>query len=399
MPVGSELVQRSGDLKGELADFAHDRRFARSFRRELERRFGGRVVTDQGEFINFLDWFVLQHRLPGGRTVLEEFVAAHPELTEQERAMLLGWRDVVEGLFELQRRDGAALVMVNLVDGLAYRARSNVGPKALSRMPRGSFVLARLVPIGDEWLFSGATSVLPASSRADARRMALELATRHPTLVFRNPDRLGQAWELQREQRRQFIDFFGSDLVVVPGHELAERMRAFGRYLLYEARDAEGRSRAEQARRRYGSMPTTADLGDLPAELAEAATVAMVYDEVEGLNYLANFGLLQETFADPELAADREHREAVLGYLKDPSISPMAFRRLAEPDAERASRVFRRVLRRPGFSWERDGEALLRCYKASWFERPALPSVVPVGPDLVDVDQPARRTRKGRRRA
>jgi hypothetical protein len=84
----------------------------------------------------------------------------------------------------------------------------------------------------------------------------------------------------------------------------------------------------------------------------------------------------------------------VLGYIKEPSISPLPLRRLAEADPARASRVFRQVLRRPGFSWERDGEALLRRYKASWFERPVVPSVVPVGAELAGLGQLVRRPRK-----
>jgi hypothetical protein len=57
------------------------------------------------------------------------------------------------------------------------------------------------------------------------------------------------------------------------------------------------------------------------------------------------------------------------------------------------------VLKRPGFSWERDGEALLRQYKASWFERPVLPSVTPISQALSDHYGPARRpTRGGKRR-
>ena len=83
---------------------------------------------DEEQFINFLDWFVLQHRLPDGQTVVERFVAARPDLSDEERAMLLGWRDAVEGIFEVQRRDGEALLTVNLVDELPYRVRSNMGP-------------------------------------------------------------------------------------------------------------------------------------------------------------------------------------------------------------------------------------------------------------------------------
>ncbi|HEY7068012.1 MAG TPA: hypothetical protein VII06_41555 [Chloroflexota bacterium] len=96
----------------------------------------------------------------------------------------------------------------------------------------------------------------------------------------------------------------------------------------------------------------------------------------------ANFGAVAETFAHPERTAQRRYRQAVLGYLKESSISPLPLRRLAERDPERASRVFQRVLKQPDFSWERDGEALLRRYKASYFERPALPSVTPISEAL-----------------
>jgi hypothetical protein len=354
--------------------------------------------VEEEQFINFLDFFVLQHRLPDGRTVVEHFVAEHPRLLEEERAMLLGWREVVEGIFRVQRRDGDALVAVNLVDELTYRVRSNRGPTALASMRSGMFLVARLVPIGEEWLLSGASTLLPASSRREAYRLAAKLAAKHPALVFRNPDRLEQGRQRQREERRHFIAFFDTDLVVLSGDELAERMAAYWHFRMHEVRDAEGRSAADHIRERYGPAAQLPEF-DLPADLGEADTVAVVYDEIEG-NYLwADFGVLQETFADPALAARRRHREAVLGYLESPTISPLAIRRLAEPDPERASRVFRRVLRRPEFFWERDGEVLLRQYKASWFERPVLPSVTPISQALSDHYGPDRRPSRGGKRS
>jgi len=259
------------------------------------------------------------------------------------------------------------------------------------------FVIARLVPIGQEWLLSGASTIWPAANRGEAYRLAAELAARHPELVFRNPERLAQGRERQREERRHFIAFFGSDLVVLSGDELAGRMEAYWRFRMHEVRDAESRSAADRLRERYGAAAQVPEVG-LPADLSEADTVGVVYDEVEGNYFWANFGLLQETFADSALAARRRHREAVLGYLEEPSISPLALRRLAEPDPERASHVFSRVLKRPGFSWERDGEALLRQYKASWFERPVLPSVTPISQALSDHYGPARRPSKGGKR-
>lgn len=377
MPASTELIERSGDLKGELLEYAIGRRFARAYRQAQERRFGRAPVVEEAELINFLDWFALQERLPGGGTVVEHFVTDHPELTEEERALLLGWRDVVEGIFEVQRRDGEALVVVNLVDELTYRVRSNMGPAIFRQMPRRSFIATRLVPIADEWLLSGMTSVLPAASRAEVYRSTGEFAAQHPELVFRNPEKLALARQLQQEEHRNFIAFFGADLVVLPGHEVAERMRAYGHFRNYQVLDEQGKSAADRSLEAYGVAPPELDF-PAPAEFSEAETIGLLSDEVEGHAFLINFAVFEETFANPALAANREHRQAVLGYLHEPSVSPLPFRRLAERDPEQASQVFRRVLKEPGFSWERDGEMLLRRHKASFFARPMLPSITPV---------------------
>lgn len=397
MPGNTDLVERSGDLKVELVSFALRPRFAKTLRQEVERRFGERAEMDESEFANFLDWFILQGRLPGGRGVVEHFVADHPELPEEERAMLLGWRDVVEGIFEVKRREGEALVVDNLVDELTYRVRSNMGPAALRPMRPRSFLIARLVPAGDEWLLSGIPSVLPAANRDDAYRLAVEYVAQRPELVARNPEKLAQAWEMQRQERRHFIAFFGSDQVVLPGRELAERMQAYAHYRLYDVRDDEGKSAAEYAEEKYGVVPPPIDF-QITAELSDAETVGVIFDETEGLNLFADFGIVDETFADPPLTADREHRQAVLEYLKEKSISPLPFRRLAERDPELASQVFQRVLGKPGFSWERDGETLLRRYKAAYFKQPVLPGLTVLSDPLARAQMSATETGPSRPR-
>lgn len=401
MAASAELIEPSGDLKRELVAYAEGARFSRALRRTYDERFGPWDFPDQAASIDFLDRFILQHRLKDGRTIVEHFVADHPELAECERGMLLGWRDVVEGIFEIERLDGEALVVVGLVDEQTYRVRSNASPGVLAGMQPGSFLIARLVPVADEWLLSGISWTLPASERDAAYQRAADLATQHPALVFRNPEKLARAWELQREEHRHFVAFFGTDMVVLPGPALAERMAAYAYFRMREARDSEGRTAAERYRETYGVEPPALDFS-LPPELREAGTVASISDEVEGLNFYRDFGLLEETFASPELATEPERRDIVLAYLKEPGISPLPFRRLAASDPERASEVFLRVLGRNRFAWERDGEALLKRYKASYFERPVLPSVTPVSDKLTrahlaaDDAAPSTRRRSGR---
>ena len=122
-----DLVKRAGQLKPMLVDFAFSPLFDRELTPVIARNFPDMIVDDEATFSMVLDHFVLQHRLKSGTTVVEAFVAAHPELTAAERAMLLGWRDVVEGMFEVTRKDSDAVILFNVVDELTYRAWSNLG--------------------------------------------------------------------------------------------------------------------------------------------------------------------------------------------------------------------------------------------------------------------------------
>jgi hypothetical protein len=381
MPVSAELVERSGDLKAALVSYGQARRFARHCDKALDRYLDSQAALDDAELANAMDRFLLEYQLPDGRTVVDMFVEEHIDLTEEERTLLLGWRDVVEGLFEVTRRDSDAVILTNLVDELTYRAHSNKGPAALQMMKKGSFLITRLVPIEDEWLLSGISSSYPAGYRQEMYRIAANVALQSPALVFRNPEKLAQGWEMQREERRIFVEFFGSDLVVLPGSELKERLRAYMHYRTHDVRDEDGQSTADRSRKEYGSEGPEIDFG-LTDALTDAKTVGVIYDEVDGMLFIPNFGLLEEAFNDPETTTYHQRDETVLDYLHDENTSPSVFRRLAERSQERASRLFARILNRPGFSWISGGEALLREYKAAYFERPPAPSVTPISSTL-----------------
>jgi hypothetical protein len=240
-------------------------------------------------------------------------------------------------------------------------------------------MIARIVPVGAGWMLSGAQRTFDASQRAAVLQVAAELAAEYPRLVFRNPEKVTQGWELARKQRAMFIEFFGSDLIVVPGPEVAPRMNGFlawyTRRVLEEAGSAAASSLDADVAARTPAFR-------VPGDLASAPTVALAYDETEGLMFLANFALVREAFENPWLAADSEHRQAVLGYLKADSISALPFRRLARADTARASQLFQHLLKKPGFSWERDGEALLRKHKPWCFGAKPQPPVTPLSSEL-----------------
>jgi hypothetical protein len=376
MAVDAALLDRAGELKRELVAFSQQPPYDQAFSEVLARHGDGSEVLDEHRLMMLWDYFVLEHRLRNGRTILEQFIDAHAELSRQEREMLLGWRDVVQGPFEVQRRDGPALIVVNLVDDLTYRVRSNMGPSVFRQMPRRSFLITRLVPLGEEWMLSGPTSVLRPAERDIAYHLAFEMSLRTPEAVYRNPEKLAKAWEIQRTDRQRFIGFFGADLVVVPGDQAQERLHEFHE----SCRDEVLRTTPEAAR--HGGGGAAAPVVELPLDLVESETVALIYDEEDGLGFYAEFGLVEAAFADPDLVRRRRYREHVLSYLHDDSVEPMVLRRLADRDPDKASVLFRRLLKRPRFDWARDGEELLRTTKANYFAGAPRPRVSPVSDRL-----------------
>ncbi|MEU6520388.1 hypothetical protein [Streptomyces sp. NPDC046978] len=386
LPQVASLVARSGDLKGELVDFAQGPIFARRLDARFEEAEDRLGALDEMTAIEIIDHFVLQHELADGSTVLERFVAQRrPPLREDERAMVLGWRDVVEGAFEVQRFEGEAVVLHNLLDDLVYRVYSNLGSDALGHLSTRMFVTARIVPVHpdtDAWLISGNLATYESGDGPQLAHAVVQNLAGNPQLLRRNPALLRRAWEMQAEARADFIEVFGTDLLVLDPDEVAVRVREYHRHrqdkVLAELDDE---SAAQAAR----GGPSLDELSSVPEEFRDADTVAVIYDETEGLCYYADFGHLDALFADPDLARDRTYLRRLREYLTDDSVAPMVIRRLVQRHPENADAVFRALLRKPAFAWERDGEELLRRRKAKHFRHEPLPGTTPIGDRLAEL--------------
>lgn len=350
-----ELVRRSVTLKRELLDYAQKPRFDRAFRQEIRARFGQVVVADEGELSNFFDWFIQQHHLHDGRTIIDLFVEAHPELPDAEREFLLGWRDIREGVFEVTGRDGTLLHTVNLVDDLPYRIRSNTDEAIFDRMPVGSYVGSRIVPVHDDWLLSGATAHYPADNPARACSAAVRLAIEQPALVFHNPQRLAHAWDLQRAQHEAFVAHFGSDEVTLGVDEFDKAMRGYW--------DA------------YSGKPGTAPPTDVHWFHDTTETIGVIYDQHTGLGMYADYAIAEQAFADPDLIRRRRYKETIKAYLHDDGVDPVPLRRLAARYPHNVDRVLRSATGKPALTWHQHGEGLMREHKAKWYASNHLPWV------------------------
>ena len=307
----------------------------------------------------------------GGLPAVERFIGTQRGLSRADRDLVLDWAgNSVRGVFEVRaiaRRDsaGEAVIALNLVDDLDYRIYSlAVAPE------QGGFFAATLLPLADDdsaWLAAGDEIGYPKADARQVARLAIDLATREPDLVFRNQEKATQGWAYMRHDREEFVAFFGGDELVLPILEAEGRLNAYYKMRRDSALAARGRHRA------------VSDTGEttfvMPDGFFEFDTVGILYDELDGFVVVPEYGMLRELFADPELAADPLHANVLRAYLREDTIPPLPLRRMAAAFPGNVDAVFRRVLGNRTFSWSQNGIGLLRKRKPGYFAAEPTPGV------------------------
>jgi hypothetical protein len=311
----------------------------------------------------------------------EALLASRRDLARADQRMLLAWRDdAVPGVFEVRAADRRAVTVLNLVDDLEYRVYGLPGP-----LPGGAFISGTLLPLTDDdeaWLASGAETAYPAADARRVARLAIDMATREPELVFRNPERVKQGWEHMRKDREEFLAFFGADELVLPTAEAEGRLNAYYKRRQDAARAARGRHRAVS-----DSGVTTFVM---PPGFFEFDTVGIIYDEVDGFVVVPEYGMLLAMFADPSLAADRDHANVLRAYLREDTIPPLPLRRVAAAYPRSVDAVFKRVLGNRSFSWRQHGEGLLRKRKPGYFDTEPVPGVAVLSDRVMELARAGR---------
>jgi len=314
----------------------------------------------------------------GGLAAAERLVAAQVlgtgrKLTRADRELVLDWEaNNVRGVFEVRgtaRRDsaGAAVIALNLVDDLEYRIYGMTGENGAAAE---GFFAGTLLPLATDdsaWLAAGDEISYPAADARQVARLAIDLATREPELVFRNEEKAKQGWVYMRRDREEFIAFFGSDELVLPTLEAEGRLNAYYRMRRDSAAAARGRHRA------------VSETGEttfvMPEGFFEFDTVGIIYDERDGFVVVPEYGMLREMFADPSLAADPAHANVLRAYLREDAIPPLPLRRMADSFPGNVDPVFRRVLGNRNFTWSQNGRALLQKRKPGYYQAEPTPGV------------------------
>ncbi len=352
------LLDRCGLLKAALVEFTQIHPSSLRTARDLD--------ADPRSF----DWYLLHGRLRDGRPVLEAFCEETRGVTDADRTLLLSWSADAVGVFEPRHLADDHIVLHNLVDGLDYPARSNLGVSFLDVVPTDGWFFARLVPLLDGWLMSGDLTVFPPDTpRAEILCLAANIAKHHPEQVAKNPERRAAAEQMARDEAAFFERFFGGFETVIPGRKVRDVLTD---YYSDWARTMPPQRNGYEA---HGAL-------EIPEELSRHKRVGVLFDEVWGLGMYPDYDVFREAFRDPERGRRAPFSETVLGYLESSGIDPLPFVIVGRSMPEQVSALLATLLRRPDFSWAVHGDALMREFKPKHF--PPRPTITAIPQDQAD---------------
>ncbi len=379
----TDILRRIGDIKAVLVNYMWGFEFEDDLDAEARERFGkkGRP-EEEGAWINFIDWFLLECWLSSGEKIVDLFLERYEdEIHPDVYHMLEDWKKVFHGLFEVKAKVANGYRVKNLINEVDYTVYTTNVSEPLFELQLGDFFSSRTVSACGFHVFSGALSAFPLKGdpkiKQEMYQVAARMQTQNPVLALMdNPEKLEKSREAVRKAYADFIEFFGKEEIFGTGKEIQQRYREFFHFQIFDKPDLDtGFSKAEEYFKRTGKKYRLPKL-KLPRSLMRCKDVGMLCDPEENITFLQDYRYFLDIFDSPgEYLGVPYAEEVVMGYLESDTISDIPFRRVAERYPENFKEVINYYVEREGFKV--DGiEDLMMQFKPESYDK--LPSIVVV---------------------
>lgn len=341
MPSPSTVEPVSPDraeyLKEQLREFA-TRGPLKEYYQQHHRLFASPTEeADEIEIESALDSFLFDWIDDYSASVIDYFLESAGGLSQQEQLTLVEWKDSVNSIFEIRYSGKNSLRLRDLDDEDHFNITLL---KSVEEMPfkRGQCIAARLLPLGEQFIFSDFQIIFPD------RKSAMEaVQIRRDLYEAYSPEVQEKAL---REQCAAFCEFFGCNEYSIAPADLNSKLLEFQNYLLAERRDPEtGMTPLEKFKAKFGHDFDMPEPALVYGEFEVAGEVTILCDDFDGLVLLPDYQRFKRVFASSN--PDRDvpgWRDLVEQYVKDPDIPIVAFERVAEQYPGRVQKVLRDAL-------------------------------------------------------
>lgn len=392
-----ELIDYIFDAEGELAvaleTYCADRRNSQDF--DIDRRH----LT--------IDSFATEGKV-GDRSPIDWFLDDRPDLSPDDRHRVKRWQHSFMGLFEVQAAHSDTLELMNWLSAKQYRV-CHGDPEKTARLKPGDILLMRIALLNDaEWMIFGNYVYLGKLGKPKLAVAIGNFKENYPQALYADaPELLELAWESVAEYHREFVEFFGSDRVTLPGKQLSEkigelqeqmtdrRLQAAGidptKSLAEVARDAgmdadelvaaaaESGADASQIQRVLkGDTKMVRPKVELPDNLKRSPSVTVLSHPRWGQTFLPNYSQWEQAAASASETAPAEAVTILRQYINDPSVNFWVWQQIAQQHPQALESSLQLALARPDFQCDRDF--------AHWLEQIDRPSQ-PTLPETASIPQ------------
>jgi hypothetical protein len=237
-----DVILRAHELKLALIDFVLDAEgelatALETYAAEQSRRGSG--DSKQQDFI--IDSFVIEGKV-GDKTPLDLFLESHPDLPDTERNLIRSWHRSFIGLFAVVEILPDGFKLVNWLTDKHYivKPTDTLTIQEMSRFKVGEIFLTRIAPLTDnEWMFFGSHTLMGKLGKPKLAVAIGNFKDNYKNNLYGDaPDLLEEAWLSVEKYHQEYVDFFGSDEITLPGYQLNKKIVEF-QELMTEKRLAE----------------------------------------------------------------------------------------------------------------------------------------------------------------
>ena len=405
------ILERSHELKQALVDFVLDAEG--ELAQALETYAAAQLRRGSGDSTQqdlTIDSFLTDGKV-GDKSPLELFIESHPDLAESDRSLINSWHHSFIGLFAITSILPDGFELTNWLTDKRYIVKPNNTQtlQAISRLKVGEILLTRISPVTDSyWMFSVPYTIMGKLGKPKLAVAIGNFKENYKSNLYSDaPDLLEEAWQSVEKYHQQFVDFFGTDEITLPGYQLNKKIAEFQEVItektfaaagidtsksLAEVAEAAGIGDEEikAAAQEFGAdsnvvsemfnsksskskmvMPKV----DLPAELKKAEQVTALSHPRWGQMFLPTYSKVQAILSAEDWQSVQGAEKLIRYYLEDKSINAFIWHRLAQQYPTQLENVLQTFLQRP-FRLESDLDALLKeFYKPIEPELPDIASV------------------------
>lgn len=412
------ILKQAQELKQALVDFVlgAEGQLAQALETyAAEHLRQGTGDSIQQEFI--IDSFLVEGKV-AHKSPLDLFIEDHQDLSQSYiydglslRSLIKNWHHSFIGLFAITNVLPDGFEFRNWLTDKYYIVKPGDTQtiQRLSWLKAGEILLTRIFPLSNSyWMFSSPYILMGKLGKPKLAVAIGNFKENYKNHLYSDaPELLEEAWDSVVKYHRQFVEFFGSDEITLPGYQLNKKIVEFQELITQTYLAARGidpyKSLAEIAaeagvsqeeietaakefgadsnlvsqifkgKNNQGNTKMVIPKVNLPAELRKAQEVTAISHPHWGQMFLPTYTRMQAILSHEDGQDIEGNHILIRHYLEDKSINAFIWHRLAQKYPNQLEKVLQVFLQRPDFNLINELDSLLEEFDK------------PIEPDLPEV--------------